>query len=327
MTFNSVAWAAAVVALAIADAGLVAFAAAFLGVSFVSSLVRARLAWRLARPVLEGWREIAPQLLGIGLTVGLAGLLTLAYARIDQILVFQLAGSRDAGLYGADYRVLNSAAYLPGAVMTTLFPIISAALESDRPRVRRMVQLAADYMTMASLPAFAFAAVAAEPILHVLFGSDFEGGAAALAILMAAFVVICFGYIAGNLVIVLRLQGLLIRYALIGLVLNVAVNLVLIPRYGFVAAAWVTLATELVVNGLALRAVLARLEMRLRVGRMLRVAGAAAAMAGAVAAARAAGAPLAVLAAAAVAVYGGLLLASRALTVAEARAFLARRPA
>ena len=67
---------------------------------------------------------------------------------------------------------------------------------------------------------------------------------------MAAFAVICFGYLGGNLVVLLELQRLFVRNAAIALVFNVVLNLLLIPPYGFLAAAWVTLATEILVVSL-----------------------------------------------------------------------------
>ena len=115
---------------------------------------------------------------------------------------------------------------------------------------------------------------------------------AALPILMAAFAVICFGYLGGNLVVLLELQRLFVRNAAIALVFNVVLNLLLIPPYGFLAAAWVTLATEVLVTVLTLGAALRSLELRLRVRRLLLAAAAARAMTFAVALLQELGAPL-----------------------------------
>ena len=49
--------------------------------------------------------------------------------------------------------------------------------------------------------------------------------------------------------------------------LNVALNLVLIPEYGIEAAAWVTLGTEVIVVALSTAMVLRRIEMRLSLRR------------------------------------------------------------
>jgi O-antigen/teichoic acid export membrane protein len=313
LTVNSVLWTAAVVAIAAGDGGMVWFAAAFLASTAVSVALGAWLGARMARPRLRGSTRLWGELARIGVPIGVAGLLVTGYVRLDQVLLFGLAGAEDAGLYGAAYRILDQAQFVPAAVMTTLFPIIASSWPADRARVRRISQLIADYLAIVSLPALAFTIVAAEPLVLLLFGEDFSRSADALPILMAAFVTICFGYLAGNLVVVLELQRVFLRNAAIALVFNVALNLALIPPYGFVAAAWVTLATELLVTALTLGVALRRLELQLRLGRVARTVAAASAMGGMVAVLRSSGAPLGVLVAAAALSYPVALLAFRAL--------------
>ena len=102
----------------------------------------ATIRYAASRPL---WGELAR----FALPVGIAGMLTFAYGRIDQILVFKIAGTDAAGIYGAMYRILNTPTFVPMAVITTLFPVLSTA---DPERMRRLVQLATEYLAMASLP-------------------------------------------------------------------------------------------------------------------------------------------------------------------------------
>ena len=125
---------------------------------------------------------------------------------------------------------------------------------------------------------------------------------------------------------VLELQKRFVIYAAIGLLLNAALNVVLIPRYGFLAAAWVTLLTEFTVMGLSMRMVLKTLEMRPRLGRLVRTLGAALPMGVATLLGRLAGVPLAGLAAIALLTYFPCLLALRALTVGEVLSVLRKEP-
>jgi O-antigen/teichoic acid export membrane protein len=326
LTVNSLLWLAGVVALSWGDDGtVVAFAAAFLGSALVSTGLEVWLAFRMSRPAFRRstrlWRELAR----IGVPIGLAGLLVTAYVKLDQILLFALAGADEAGLYGASYRILDQAQFVPMALMTTLFPIMASSWPADRERVRRLGQMIVDYLAIASLPALAFTLVASEPLVQLLFGDEFTDASKALPILMAAFVTICFGYLAGNLVVVLELQRLFLRNAAIALVFNVVLNLILIPPYGFVAAAWVTLATEVLVTALTLSVALRRLGLRLRLARILLTAGAAGAMALAVELLQLAGAPIWVLLAAAAIVYPAALLLFRALRPTEVTELLRLR--
>ena len=321
LTINSIIWTGSAIAISVLSGGMVAMAFAFIAAFLVTLAVQLMLVHRLATIHVRASRPMWRELAAFAVPVGIAGMLTLAYGRIDQVLVFQIAGADSAGLYGAMYRILNTSAFVPMAVMTTLFPILSAV---ERPEMRKLVQRACEYLAMASLPIFSFVLVASVPIVNLLFGPDFVAGHNALRILMGAFVAICFGYVAGSMIVVLRLQRMFIRYAVLALIVNVALNLIFVPKYGYIAAAWVTLITEVMVQVLTLRAVFAAIELKLRFARFGRIALAAAGMALAVWALRSAGAPLSVLVLAAAVTYPALLLTLRALAPAELMSLLRR---
>jgi O-antigen/teichoic acid export membrane protein len=322
LTLNSVVWAGAVVGVAAIGGGIVAFAVAFLATALLTTSVTVVYALRLATIRLRRSHELWRPLMRVGIGLGLAGVLVTGYVRLDQILVLEFAGSRQAGLYGAAYRLLDQVQFIPISVMTTLFPMIAAAYAGSRPRARELLQTAGEYLAMASLPILAFTIVAAEPIVRILFGPEFIAAAPAVPILAGAFVSISFGYLVGNMVVVLELQKRFAAYAAIGLILNAALNLVLIPRYGFLAAAWVTLLTEVTVMSMSMRAVLDSLSMRPRFRRILRTLAAAAVMGLATWIARMVGTPLAGLIAVAAATYLPGLLLLRVISPGEVRAVL-----
>ena len=121
LTVNSILWTAAVIAIVASDGGMVWFAAAFLGSAVVSVALGLWLGSRLSRPRMRGSRQLWRELARIGVPIGVAGLVVTAYVKLDQVMLFSLAGAEDAGLYGAVYRFLDQAQFLPAALMTTLF--------------------------------------------------------------------------------------------------------------------------------------------------------------------------------------------------------------
>ena len=326
LTVNSVLWTGGTAVVATVTSDIRAFATVFLGSSLLSTALTVVLALRSTQVTLTGSRALWGAMLRVGAVLGAAGILVIMYVRLDQVLVFEFAGSRQAGLYAAAYRILDQAQFVPGSVMATLFPLIASAYPVDLPRVRRLLQASAEYLSMGSLGALAFTIVAAKPVMVLLFGTGFAPAASALPVLMGAFVSISFGYLVGNMVVILALQRRFLAYAALGLIVNVVLNVILIPRYGFRAAAWVTLVTEVTVMSLSMRCVLLQLNMKPRWVRVARVAVAAAVMAAAVAAARHAGLPLGALVAIAGALYPGLLFAARALTPADVFGLLRREP-
>jgi O-antigen/teichoic acid export membrane protein len=325
MTFSSVVWGAAAIAVAASGGGLVPLAVAFLAAALATTALQVWLGLRAGAIDLLGSRHLWRPLARIGLPLATAGVLVLAYARIDQILVLELSGAREAGLYAAVYRILEQAHFLPLTVSLTLLPLVSAAYPSDPARVRELLQTTLEYLAVVALPALGVALAAAGPAIELLYGSEFADAAPALPVLMGAFVVICFGYLSGNMVIVLGLQRRFVGYAVFGLVFNVGLNVFLLPRYGFIAAAWTTLATELVVVGLAWRAVLGELDFRPAIGRIYRAALATAAMTLLLLGLRALGAPAVPLLLAAALSYPPLALLLRAISLSELRELRALR--
>jgi O-antigen/teichoic acid export membrane protein len=194
----------------------------------------------------------------------------------------------------------------------------------NKDEMRRLVQQACEYLAMASLPIFFFVLVASAEIVNLLFGPEFVQGHHALQILMGAFVAICFGYVGGSMIVVLRLQRMFIRYAVIALVINVGLNLIFIPKYGYIAAAWITLVTEVFVQSFVLREVFKEIDLHPKWVRFMRVALASATMGLFTWAAKKAGVPLAGLVVVAAITYPLALLGLRALSVSELRALVRR---
>jgi O-antigen/teichoic acid export membrane protein len=328
LTLNSVLWGGAVIFIYVAGGGLVPLAIAMTATSILTATLQAIAAVKIARPNLRPSREATMRLARVGLPVGLSGLLVLAYARIDQLLVFAIAGSTAAGLYGAEYRIVEQAHLIPVSVMTTLMPILAAAWTVNRARALRITWLAAEYLTVASLGGLAVSLVVARPLTVLLYGEDFASAAPALPVLAGAFVFICFGYLTGNLVLIAGLQRRLVEIGLIGLVVNVIGNVVLIPAWGFMGAAWMTLATEAAV--VVVTAAMLRHQLALTLpplGRMGRIALAATILAALLVGADALGGSLAVLLALAALAYPALLLGLRAVDLEEVRALLRERRA
>jgi O-antigen/teichoic acid export membrane protein len=322
---NGIVWGAAVMLVAILDGGLVAVAFAFLVVTTLTNLAQTVLALRAAPVRWRDTRRLWRPLLRLGLPIGIGGLLSRGYGAIDQVIVFELAGAREAGLYGAVYRIYERLLFVPGSVMTTLFPILVAARNADPERLRRLVRMGGEYLVLLSIPALTIALAGPEPIVRLLLGAEFAESAPALPLLMASFVIVSLGFLGGYLVIALELQRAFIWLAFGALVFNVAANLVFVPIWGFVAAAAITLATEFLVTAVTLVVVCRRIGSA-PAGRRVWLIMLAAVAAGAVGLGlRVAGAPVLGWAGAAAAAYPLLLLALGVVHPGELRSLLKRR--
>ncbi len=326
LTLKSVLLAVAVGLISWQGGGLVAWAVALAVTNVLGSLLTALAALRVgaSRPRLV-FGLVGP-LTRTAIPLGIGTLLIVFYAQIDQVMVYSLAGSRAAGLYGAVYNVLNQAHFVPISLLTTLSPIIAASWPGERERMLRAVRLSAEFLTIGSLGALAFVIVAATPLVRLFFGSSFTAAAPALPVLGGAFVFICFGYLNGTLLLVLKLQRRLIPIGIAGLVFNVVGNLILVPAVGFIGAAWMTLLTEVLVFAWGGALVMRELEVsRPRVGRLGRTTLAAIVLVAVLSALKLLSDSLVLLTPAACLCYPALLFGLRGLALDDLRILLRRQ--
>lgn len=325
LTLRSILWGGAVIVISAIGGGIVALAIAMTVTNAIGSLVQLGGAMRLGAKWPRPSRERLFMLVRVGFPIGLAGVLITAYARIDQVIVFLIKGSQQAGLYGAVYNLVDQAHFVPISILTTLAPVLAASWPGNRERLLRASTLTAELLAVTSFGGLVFALFAAEPLVRLIFGPSFAQAASILPVLAGAFVFICFGYLQGNLALVLGLQQRLVHVSLAGLVVNVAGNLVLVPLVGYQGAAWMTLATEVVVLVLTLRLILRKLELsRPPLGRIGRTLAAAVVLGIVLGMLRLADAPLAVLVATTCVAYPALLFGFRALGTEDIRVVVGR---
>ncbi len=277
ITLNSVVWGTAVVVVTMTDGGLVQLALGFLLALVASDVLLVILALRHGRVRLRRVGDRWPEMLRVGIPIAIGSVLVLSYGRIDQILVLQLAGAEDAGLYGAAYRIFDQAQFVAISVTTTVFPLLAATYAHDVARYSLLLQTSTEVLLATALGGLAFVAASGQELVVLLFGPEFGSTADALALLLVALVPVSFGYLLGMLVILTGCQRRFVLIAAFGLLFNVTVNLMLLPRFGFVAAAWATLATELLVAAATWFLVRRKSPAMPRWGRIPRIAGAAAA--------------------------------------------------
>jgi O-antigen/teichoic acid export membrane protein len=247
---NTVMWSIFVIVVSAQRPSLVTYAGGYFAIWTLTAALQTALARCLSPIRFARVRELSRSMIRIGLPLGLTNVLVLSYSRIDQVFVFRLAGDKAASLYGAVYRILDQAQFVPLSIMTTIFPLLVAALH-DEPRLRRMVRTTSAYLFLAGAPGLMVALVAGRPVVVFLFGRSFAPAAPALSLLMFTYVILCFGLLYTQLLVAHNRQAVCLKFALCGLVVNVILNLVTIPLFGFIGAAAVTVVTQGLVLGLS----------------------------------------------------------------------------
>lgn len=199
------------------------------------------------RFTLRGWREIALPAFAIGASSCLA----LASFNLDSILLGFLAGPVAVGLYGAAYKPISVVLAMPVSYFIGLFPVLSRAFRDSPDDYRRLVSRSLHLSAVAAAPIVVGGAFLAGPILELLFGPGFSGGAPALRILACSAALVILRGTYRQALNAAERSKLDLLCAGVATVVNLGLNLLLIPAYGILGAAAATVASEVVWLSLA----------------------------------------------------------------------------
>lgn len=177
----------------------------------------------------------------------IAGIISLVYVQIDKLMIGNMLGKSELGLYSAALMLCTAWAFLPDAIITSLRPGIMHAKKKGAEagylyRLKRLYFI----IFWLSAGVAAFVTLIAPFAVPLLFGKEFAGAVvvAQVAVWYAPFSILG---VARSVWTVSEGNHKYPKYYLIhGLILNVALNLVLIPQWGIMGAAVSTIATEII---------------------------------------------------------------------------------
>lgn len=164
----------------------------------------------------------------------------LVYARIDQVIIRHMMDVSAVGLYDAAVRLSESWYMVPGLLVASLFPaIVNAKITSEEQYERRLGKLGLLLVTLALMVA-AVTTVLAPHIMGILYGKEFLGGTIILQIYIWAGIWTSISILANSYLIAENHRKVLFVSALVSMISNVALNLLLIPKFGIAGSAWAT---------------------------------------------------------------------------------------
>ncbi|HWC40628.1 MAG TPA: oligosaccharide flippase family protein [Actinomycetota bacterium] len=196
------------------------------------------------RLVGEFWRFTGPR--------GLAAMFQTTSLWLNTLLVGALRGTADAGIYAASSRYLTVAAMAAVAIRQVLAPKLSELLaRRSTSRAAVVYQSTTAWLVAINWPIY-LVLLTFGPALLAVFGRDFAGGEVVLVVLAATMLV---ATAVGPVDVVLLMGGgstWNLVNTVVALGVNLALNVVLIPRYGLAGAAAASAAGTLLNNLLPL---------------------------------------------------------------------------
>jgi O-antigen/teichoic acid export membrane protein len=176
-------------------------------------------------------------------------LLMAFYNRIDGVMLERLLpeplGKQQAGIYAQAFRLLDAVSMFGVLVAGLLLPIFAKMIKQREP-VDQMIKLSFTFLFVTAVVVAVSSIFYDIEIMEVLYHSNTEYSSDILGILMTGFIGIATTYIFGTLLTANGSLKQLNWMAFAGMVINVSLNLYLIPRYQAFGSAYASLFTQIV---------------------------------------------------------------------------------
>lgn len=191
-------------------------------------------------------KMVAKELLLSAKPLIIAGVMVSVYSSIDRVIIKELLGIREVGLYVAASGLVTALYFVPYLIANSLFPAILNAKQQSEEMYNRRLSLLYKYSLSFGLLVCLFVSVFSELIISLLYGKGFVESSVVLQIHIWNFLPISFSAFFGKWLLAENKQNLLPRFTLVAIFVNVAGCFVLIPLWSIKGAAFAALASQLI---------------------------------------------------------------------------------
>lgn len=203
------------------------------------------------RPHLRWKSDQFYSLLKLAAPFALADIFFKLNGSIDTVMLEYLAGDRYVAWYNIALKLAVTLTIIPGAFATAFFPAMSRAFVESKETLKTIFEKTMEYLLIISIPISFAAFVLASDIIGFAF-PDFPATTPALQVFMAGIVFLFINYPIGNLLNAANKQGLNTVNMGIALVVNIILNIILIPQHTYIGAAIAAVVSSVVLVVLGL---------------------------------------------------------------------------
>ena len=231
-----------------------AFACVYFGVVLIATGV--------LRPGLQFEPGLLLQWVRVAIPLGITFIITTVYFKVDVPILQRFRPYSEVGYYTFAYKPFESLLFIPFALRSVVFPVLSVFHRRSPERVLPLAEKFFKALVILGWPITVGVFLLApqfNSLLHLYAGSE-----PALQILALAIVFMFADNTFAATLNAIDKQNVFAFVAMVGLVINVGVNLLVIPRYGYLGASWAVVVTEaalVVVGWLVLRAQLGTIPL------------------------------------------------------------------
>ena len=164
--------------------------------------------------------------------------------RVDVLMLSQMKGDTEVGYYSAAFRLIYPLSFIPVALVMSLLPVISRLYYEKDKNLNRIYQFGLKIMLCLSLPMTIIIFFTSGEIINMIYTSRYNYSSEGLKILIISQVFLFLNVVMYHFIISIGKQAKGFYVVVEMVIVNIILNIFLIPEYGLVGASIATVITE-----------------------------------------------------------------------------------
>lgn len=193
-------------------------------------------------------RRLASYILGVSWPFVLSGLLGSLMINTNIILIGHFLSATEVGVYSAADRPIQLLYVLPTVIATSIFPLLSRLAKKDKEKMGKILEKTLGLGYLVSIPMVFGGVVLGGDIIRGIFGEQYTGAVLAFRILILTLSISFSSNILSNAIFANDRQKDLIKYSALGVMTNLVIGLIFIPKLGITGSAMATLLAQILSN-------------------------------------------------------------------------------
>ena len=166
----------------------------------------------------------------------LSSISIILYMRIDQVMIKNMLGDSELGIYSVAVKIAELPNFIPVIISASVFPAIISYRKNKKLYNLRLQQLY-NVFSLISISIALVISIFSPFIIWILFWNQYSGASVILSIYIWSIVPVFLWVASGKYLLTENLTDISLYRTLIWAIMNVILNIILIPIYGWIWAA------------------------------------------------------------------------------------------
>lgn len=196
---------------------------------------------------LFAWnKKLFKSFIVLAVPFALAGIIGRLYSYSDLLLMSKLLTREEMGWWSVPYKITFAFQFIPIALVASIFPVMSGLYLREKEKIGQLFQKSWHYLFVIVFPlSFGLIAVA-EPVITKIYRPEFLPSVPVLQVLLVSLIFGFLSFITGALLNASNRQKVQTALMAVALVVNIIINLILLPKVGIIGAALAALVGNII---------------------------------------------------------------------------------